>query len=90
MALVFLFSCTSEFVSSDCLEWIKKDLSYTDKSKTVVVTMHSPIHTQNGGSQVDNATAFKNLFAGFTQVRFISGHSHKMYNIDCSGQKVLH
>ena len=68
----------NEAVSEEILDWIGKDLAYVDKSTPIVVTMHAPTWTENGGVNLDNTDALAACFNGYSNVRFISGHSHKI------------
>ncbi len=37
-------------ISTECMNWIKKDLAFVPKTKRVVLTMHAPVYTYWGGS----------------------------------------
>ena len=65
------------YVVSDILDWIKKDLQYVDKKTPIVVTMHAPVWNETGSNYLDNTSAFTSCFNGYSNVRFISGHTHK-------------
>lgn len=69
-------------VSSDCLKWLKKDLSHVSASTPVVVTMHAPLYAMNEGNSLDNASELTSCFNGYSYVRFVTGHSHKMWTVD--------
>ena len=71
-----------EKVGGYVLDWLKKDLSYVDKSKTVVVTMHAPVYNQTGGNALADVTSLVSCFSGFTNVLFVTGHSHKLWTVD--------
>ena len=72
--------------TADQLAWLRQDLSYVDKSTTVVVTMHEPMAVPNGlewkeeliGADADK-DAFLNIFDGY-KVEIISGHTHSIFN----------
>lgn len=72
-----------DYVVEAVLNWIKKDLALVDKSTPVVVTMHAPVYTKDGGNSLNNAAAFTALFNGYN-VTFVSGHSHVLYTVDKS------
>lgn len=76
-----------EKVSDDNIEWLKKDLENVEKTTPVVVTMHASLYNQLGLHSLKNATALKNCFSGFSDVTFITGHTHKMWTIDNSAIK---
>lgn len=71
-----------EQLCSDGLNWLKKDLACIDKMTPVVVTMHSPVYNQNGNYDLVNASALISCFDGFNYVRFVTGHSHRMWTVD--------
>lgn len=64
------------------LEWLKKDLSYVGKDTPVVVTMHAPLYKQTGSASLGNASALVACFDGYSCVRFVTGHSHKLWTVD--------
>ena len=68
----------NELVTEEQLAWLAKDLSFVSKSSPVVVSMHAT--TSNLDTEA-NRTALYNCFAGFDQVHFFTGHSHKTANI---------
>lgn len=75
----------NENVVNDVIEWVKKDLSYVDKSTPVIVTSHAPLYSPTGvtsfSANLKNTTAFLNCFTGYT-THFFTGHTHKIYNVD--------
>lgn len=83
------------YVTSDQLEWLRRDLALiTDKSTPVVVTMHVPSMAYKGkrivtkfkcadGSADAKMKEFTAAFKDFSQVHFITGHTHK--NLTCHG-----
>ena len=71
-----------EKVSPEGISWLKKDLSYVDKATPVVVAMHAPLYNQEGKLILENASELVSCFSGFSDVRFVTGHSHKIWNID--------
>lgn len=71
----------STIVTDEQLEWLRKDLSYVSKDTPVVVTMHSQLHTNTGSKKLSGADDLIGCFNGY-KVRFVTGHTHQMYNID--------
>ena len=71
--------------TADQLEWLRKDLSYVDKSTPVFVTSHEPLARPSGlnwneelnGKDADLST-FMGIFDGYN-VRFLSGHTHNTF-----------
>lgn len=72
----------SDKVSSDNIAWIKKDLANVSKSTPIVLTMHASAYDQSGKASLDNLTELKNCFSGYSKVTFVTGHTHKMWNIE--------
>lgn len=73
-----------EMVYSDNINWLRKDLSYVSKTTPVVVTMHAALFGQSGSASLSNATELMNCFTGFSEVCFVTGHTHKMWTVDSS------
>ena len=71
----------AEKVSDDNLAWIRKDLAYVDKSTPIVVLMHAPMYDQSGNYNLANASVLASCFSGFSDVTFVTGHTHKMWSI---------
>lgn len=72
--------------------WLAKDLSYVDKSTPVVVTMHAPVFYPVASADkfkgdLTNTTDVLNAFDGYT-VHFVTGHTHKSYNVRPSDKVV--
>lgn len=82
--------------TAEQLEWLKKDLSYVDKSTPVFVTAHEPLARPSGlewkeqlnGKDADLDT-FIGLFNGYN-VRFLSGHTHNLFNKNWTSSFVEH
>lgn len=71
----------NDYVVSDDLNWLKKDLAFVSKDTPIVVTMHAPVWSQTGSGSLNNASAFTAIFNGYTDVTFVSGHSHKLWTV---------
>ncbi|MBR3074166.1 MAG: calcineurin-like phosphoesterase C-terminal domain-containing protein, partial [Bacteroidales bacterium] len=74
--------------TAEQLEWLRKDLSYVDKSTPVFVTAHEPLARPSGiswGEQLNGKDAdldsFIGIFSGYN-VRFLSGHTHNIFHRD--------
>lgn len=72
----------TEEVISEELTWLEEDLKHVDKATPVFVTMHAPVFTQSGDNSLANASTLLGAFEGFSSVTFVTGHTHKMYNVD--------
>ena len=70
-------------IADDNIAWLKKDLSYVNKNTPVVVAMHAPLYYDNATPVLgtDNAEALMKALEGY-KVHFLTGHTHKMYNIE--------
>lgn len=83
-----------ETLDSEQLAWLKKDLSYVDKSMTVVVASHAPIYYPSGLSSfrtnVGNYQELMNSLSGFKEVHFFSGHTHDVWNADYLSEPLPH
>lgn len=66
----------------DVMEWMRKDLSYVDKSTPIVIGMHIPILNATGSqyntefNDYEKWKEFLDLFKDFNEVDFITGHTH--------------
>ena len=69
-------------VVNEQLDWLEKDLSYVSEDTPVVVAMHAPVYTDLGLPSVGNYSRLKDLLKPFSEVHFMTGHTHKMYNTD--------
>lgn len=77
-----LFSNHSDYSSSfsdEQITWLEQDLSYVSKDKMIIVYYHIPIREANPR----NKSRLLELFEGYAEVHFMSGHTH--YN-----QKYVH
>ncbi|OFY45150.1 MAG: hypothetical protein A2X18_14570 [Bacteroidetes bacterium GWF2_40_14] len=88
-----------EVVSAEQINWLGKDLAeVTDKTTPVIVALHTPVHSvsvnssgqQVTGNDLTNGTELKAVFNGFSNVKFISGHTHINYNVEISSNMYEH
>jgi lysophospholipase L1-like esterase len=82
--------------TAEQLAWLKKDLSYVDKGTPIFVTAHEPLARPSGlnwNEQLNGADAdldtFMGIFDGYN-VRFLSGHTHNLFNKNWSSTFVEH
>lgn len=68
-------------VVSDVLNWLRKDISFVDKSTPVVVTMHAPVFTMTGSNALSNTASVVSALDGY-DVTFVTGHTHNMYYVE--------
>ncbi len=69
-------------VVNEELEWLEKDLSYLSKDTPLVITMHAPVYKASGSYNMSNSSALVGIVSGFSNVHFVTGHTHKMYNVE--------
>lgn len=70
------------------IAWLKKDLSYVDRSTPVLVAMHTPFYYRDGSSALYNFSELLHCFDGFDYVQVITGHTHVVYNVDMLSRSV--
>lgn len=72
-------------LSNEQLKWLAKDLAYVDKSTPLLVAMHAQIYkpTSTGFAFDDDSANTEALLAALDgyEVHFVTGHTHKVYNI---------
>ncbi|MCR5004041.1 MAG: calcineurin-like phosphoesterase C-terminal domain-containing protein [Bacteroidales bacterium] len=75
----------NEKVVTDVINWVKKDLTYVDKTTPLIVASHAPLYYQTSatgsGANLTSLSTFLACFSGYT-THFMTGHTHKLYNID--------
>lgn len=69
---------TTVGLRDDILEWIKSDLSYVDKSSTIMICMHSPMFLTN--KSLKNKAPLAAELSKFAKVHEWAGHIHNMNN----------
>lgn len=67
------------------IDWLKKDLSYVDKSTPLIVMMHVPLYNDASPAKFAPKVAtysqmIVDLLAGY-KVHFVTGHTHRNYNV---------
>lgn len=76
---------------SDQLVWLSRDLAYVEKSTPVVIMMHAPLYYPVSATafkkELVNADQLLSVVDGY-EVQFITGHTHKNYNVLPSNQIV--
>lgn len=72
-------------LSNEQLNWLAKDLAYVDKSTPLIVAMHAQIYkpTSTGFAFDHDSANTEALLAALDgyEVHFVTGHTHKVYNI---------
>lgn len=79
-------------LSAEQLDWLAKDLSYVAKTTPVVVAMHAQVfYPTTSGFKIDhdpvNTQRLFDILDGYT-VRFVTGHTHKLFNVTPDAQIV--
>ena len=73
----------------DIMQWLKSDLSYVDKSTTIMICSHAPMFMCDGVENYTgarNGTEYASLLSGYKKVYAWAGHTHAMshhvYGVD--------
>lgn len=70
------------YMVQEILSWLEKDLAYIPKTTPLVITMHAPLYNDSGTNSLKNASAILDIVKGYSEVHFVTGHTHKVYNVD--------
>ena len=74
----------SKGLRDDIMQWLEADLSFVDKSRTVMVCAHSPMFMTESGTErsknAKNGKAYAALLSGYKKVHAWAGHTHTMFN----------
>ena len=65
----------------DIMQWLKSDLSYVDKSTTIMICSHAPMFMCDGSENYTgarNGAAYASLLSGYRKVYAWAGHTHAM------------
>ncbi len=73
----------------DQIDWLRKDLSYVDKSKTLVITMHAQMYNENGKESMEFASELEELCSGY-ETHLMSAHTHVIWNNDKTAEKGIY
>ena len=77
-------------LTQEQLKWLEKDLSYVDKSKVLVLTMHAPMYNESGSKNISYAAELENLCKGY-ETHIMSAHTHVIWNNDnASSNGIMH
>lgn len=69
---------TTVGLRDDILAWVKSDLSFVDKSSTIMICMHSPMFLKN--KSLKNKAQLATELSRFAKVHEWAGHIHNMDN----------
>ena len=74
----------SQGLRDDIWQWLQADLSFVDKSTTIMVCAHSPMFMQENGSERSRYAAhgreYAALLSQYDKVYAWAGHIHSMFN----------
>ncbi len=70
-----------EKVVNEQIEWLKKDLAHVSKDTPLVIAMHAPF---NG---IRNRDEVLDVISSYSDVHFVTGHTHKVTNYNKSGYR---
>lgn len=73
----------------DQIDWLRKDLSYVDKSKTLVITMHAQMYNENGNESMAFSSELEELCSGY-ETHVMSAHTHVVWNNDKTAEKGIY
>lgn len=73
-------------LTSDQIDWLRKDLSYVDKSKTIVITMHAQMYSETGAAKMEFASELENICNGY-RTHVMTAHTHVVWNNDKTADK---
>lgn len=76
-------------LTADQIDWLRKDLSYVDKSKTLVITMHAQMYNENGNNAMEYASELEAICKGY-DTHVMSAHTHVIWNNDKSASNGIH
>lgn len=65
----------------DIMQWLKSDLSYIDKSTTIMICSHAPMFMCDGSEyylKARNGEVYAALLSGYKKVYAWAGHTHAM------------
>lgn len=69
-------------ITSQQLDWLRKDLANVDTSKTVIVGLHIPTARRNSPSRLQNSDSLYALLRPFHRAEILSGHTHYNFSSD--------
>ena len=89
-----------EIVSTMQMTWLARDLAtITDKTKPVMIAIHSPLYrnptldvndNQVNSLDLSNGSSLISALNGFTNVHFVSGHTHINYTVEATTSLMEH
>ena len=73
-------------LTSDQIDWLRKDMSYVDRSMTVVITMHAQMYNETGKESMEFASELESIFSGY-KTHVMTAHTHVIWNNDKTADK---
>lgn len=67
-------------LSSEAMSFLRQDLQYVSHDTPIIIASHSQYYSQTGGSAVTNLDEFEKILSPYSDVRLVTGHSHKIWN----------
>lgn len=71
----------SATITEQQMKWLKEDLKYVDKSKSIILAMHIPTCRRTTASGVTNRQELYDMVKDYHQVQILSGHLHNNQHI---------
>ncbi len=72
----------NNYLVDDVASWLRKDLALVPKSTPLVIAMHAPLYGDSGTYSMKNASVLLNIVKDYSEIHFVTGHTHKVYNVD--------
>lgn len=69
-------------ITDQQMAWLKEDLKYVDKSKSILIGLHIPTIRRNSSGHVTNNHELYDLVKDYHQVQILSGHLHNNQHYD--------
>lgn len=69
-----------EKLATEAIDFLRADLKYVAEDTPIVIASHSPYYSQAGKSNVANLSQLELLLTPYSNVRLVTGHSHKLWN----------
>ncbi len=67
----------------DIMQWLQSDLSFVDKSTTIMICSHAPMFMYEESDRYQsskNGSSYASLLSGYKKVHAWAGHTHGMFN----------
>lgn len=73
-------------VNAEQMAWLRKDISHVPTSMSIVVCTHAPVYRESSAAgysmSLNGGSSLISTFSSFSDVQFLTGHTHKVVNVD--------